>query len=130
MSKFESKMLPKQQVNHFYRITICPPEESTTMSTAMREFRLCTSAPLTTVVPVVKSLVKSNYKVIIYYAGEAEWFINKYHNIEYKGVVPIQGELDTLETLCAELPRLRFVKVTEVEEEKVIVVKREVREEV
>lgn len=126
MSTFESKMLPKQQVNHFYRITICPPEESTTM----REFRLCTSAPLTTVVQVVKSLVKSNYKVIIYYAGEAEWFINKYSNVEYKGVVPIHGELDTLETLCAELPRLRFVKVTEVEEEKVIIVKREVREEV
>lgn len=126
MSTFESKMLPKQQVNHFYWITICPPEKSTTMCV----FKLCTSAPLTTVEQVVASLVKSNYKVIINYAGEAEWFINKYRNVEYKGVVPIHGELDTLETLCAELPRLRFVKVTEVEEEKVIVVKREVREEV
>ena len=126
MSTFESKMLPKQQVNHFYRITICPPEESTTMCV----FKLCTSAPLTTVEQVVNSLVKSNYKVSIYYAGEAEWFINKYNNVEYKGLVPIRGELCTLEDVCEELPRLRFVKVTEVEEEKVITVKREVREEV
>ena len=126
MSTFESKMLPKQQVNRFYWITIYPQENSTTV----RVFKLCTSAPLTTVKQVVESLVKSNYKVSIYYAGEAEWFINKHNNVEYKGLVPIRGELGTLENLCEELPRLRFVKVTEVEEEKVIIVKREVREEV
>lgn len=126
MNTFECKMLPKQRVNHFYWITICPPEKSTTMCV----FKLCTSATPTTVEQVVASLVKSNYKIIIHYAGEAEWFLNKYHNIEYKGTVPIHGEFDTLETLCAELQRVRFVKVTEVEEEKVITVKREVREEV
>ena len=126
MSTFESKMLPEQRVNHFYWITICPPEESPTVCV----FKLCTSAPLTTVEQVVESLVKSNYKVGVYYAGKAEWFINKHGNVEYKGLVPIKGELGTLETLCAELQRLRFVKVTEVKEEKVIIVKRKVREEV